>query len=62
MDQILKSKVEIVRLDRKTQDPTICCLQKKYFKYKGTNRLQSERMGQWYAMQTINIKIFSEKE
>lgn len=37
MDQILKSNVEIVRLDRKKQDPTIWYLQKKYLKYKGTN-------------------------
>lgn len=50
------SKVKTSCKIGRKQDPTICCLQYKCFKYKVSNRLQSERMGQWYAMQTINIK------
>lgn len=39
--EIFEGLREIARLV-KEQDPTTCCLQETYFKYKGTNRLKAK--------------------
>lgn len=57
MDQIPKSEGEIFRLDRKNQDPTMCCLQKKYLRYKNTNRLKVK--GWENDMPCITISIIN---
>lgn len=43
------------RLDCKKQEPTICCLQEIYFRFKDTNRL---KVKEWkkYVMQIATIR------
>lgn len=33
-------KAKIVELDLKKEDPTLCCLEESYFKYKDTDKLK----------------------